>query len=384
MAKKAQINRVIFIVFAAIIVIAAALWGFGAMRSLGGKLDEARYLDFISSVENMASGFYLSSGPGSVSEFSFALPSSVQEVCFIDNDLEYNKLASAELNKARNIYPEENVFLFTGKTYKSYDAEEMHLTKSPLCLLTDFGKIGLKMTSRGTHTEIEGISEERKPECTTVLYNGNSDEKIDIVFLGFGYGSAKNYAEDVNEYVFEHILRFKPFGEEKSKLNFFMIDGEMDIGCEIRDLIRCDNFKVKVEASKCPHDYIIVLASRSRAEDALRHIRSSAVGNIAKINTADNPSVIIHEFGHAFGGLADEYVDERYYSGMSFKAEKYPNCDSQGCDKWSEVENTECLQGCSLNHYFRPTKNSIMRSLQSSEFGPVNEQEIIERLGVYS
>jgi len=91
----------------------------------------------------------------------------------------------------------------------------------------------------------------------------------------------------------------------------------------------------------------------------------------------------MHEFGHAFGGLADEYVDENYYGRIDFKADEYPNCDNEGCAKWEGIDDTRCIKGCSLNSYFRPTTSSIMRSLQSAEFGPVNEEEIRKKLGAY-
>ena len=32
----------------------------------------------------------------------------------------------------------------------------------------------------------------------------------------------------------------------------------------------------------------------------------------------EHPMVVMHEFGHIFGGLADEYVDERYYANIGF------------------------------------------------------------------
>ena len=68
--------------------------------------------------------------------------------------------------------------------------------------------------------------------------------------------------------------------------------------------------------------------------DMIKPVRSSAIGNIAKINIADKPFVLVHEFGHSFGDLADEYVDEKYYSQVAFDVSDYANCDNAACSSW--------------------------------------------------
>jgi hypothetical protein len=136
-------------------------------------------------------------------------------------------------------------------------------------------------------------------------------------------------------------------------------------------------------ASNCPHDYIVLLVDRSKIEDFVLPVRSSTLGNLIKLNTADEPFVLVHEFGHAFGDLADEYVDENYYNQQNFHVEEYPNCDSTPCSKWTYLSDTSCWSGCSLGRYFRPTKDSVMRSLSSGTYGPVNEQELKKRLLYY-
>ena len=382
MMRKAQISQII-IIFSAVVVFGIVIWGLDIVKKTSESMEDARLLDFTESIENMAVSFHINSGMGSVREFSFSLPSSAKEVCFVDKSKGFNELASPELNKEIRVYSEDNVFVFSEDDSKSYRISYIYLEKSPLCLLTDRGKIDLKFNSAGNRTIIEGVSAEKEPECTSVRYSGDSDSKIDIVFLGTGYGIEEDFADDVERYVFEHILTFSPFDDEKDKFNFFRLDEQADLGCKITDLIRCDDYKVKIHAAKCPNDYIIILASRSRMQNTVSHVRSSAIGNLAKINTADNPNVLMHEFGHAFGGLADEYVDENYYGRIDFKADEYPNCDNEGCAKWEGVDDTRCIRGCSLNSYFRPTTSSIMRSLQSAEFGPVNEVEIGEKLGAY-
>jgi hypothetical protein len=156
-----------------------------------------------------------------------------------------------------------------------------------------------------------------------------------------------------------------------------------DLDCDISGFIKCNNYQIKQAAALCPHDHIALLVSRNVMADLVSPVRSSAIGNIIKVNTADKPFVLVHEFGHSFGDLADEYVDENYYSTSNFDVTKYPNCDTTPCTVWTDMENASCYEGCSLNRYYRPTETSIMRSLSSATFGPVNERELLKRLLYY-
>ena len=154
------------------------------------------------------------------------------------------------------------------------------------------------------------------------------------------------------------------------------------IECSIQSWISCDEYKAKQIASYCPNDYIFILAERNKMMDLLRPIRSSSISNMASINTADKTAVLMHEFGHSFGKLADEYVDESYYLSIGFDEEDYANCDKSPCPEWNGITDG-CYEGCSIGRYSRPTKTSIMRSLRSADFGIVSGNEIIKRLGAY-
>ncbi|MBI2138317.1 hypothetical protein HYU13_01910 [Candidatus Woesearchaeota archaeon] len=180
------------------------------------------------------------------------------------------------------------------------------------------------------------------------------------------------------------VLATEPFSLNREKINIHRIDRFEDLGCTVGDYVKCDEFLVKKAASFCPNDFVIILVSRTKIADFLRPIRSSSVSNMAKINTADNPSVLLHEIGHAIGGLADEYVDEQYYRNAGLNIPSFPNCDVSSCSKWAGIEGTGCFSGCSLNEFYRPTDNSIMRSLQVKRFGPRNEDILIKRLKKYS
>jgi len=59
-------------------------------------------------------------------------------------------------------------------------------------------------------------------------------------------------------------------------------------------------------AGEVPYDLIVILANSSK-------YGGGAVYNYYSLFTADDPSselTMVHEFGHLFCGLADEYVEE--------------------------------------------------------------------------
>ena len=323
---------------------------------------------------------------GSVDEKVIALPSDIEQLCFVDRTKEISPLINCDLNPELNKYEEKNIFFapFDKHTQINIPNFELHQDENPLCLRPIGGTIRLSLVSKGNRTELSTFRpSEKTVDCVSVLYNSEPNNSIDIVFLPFGYNKFDDFQKDVNKNI-NTFLEIEPFNSSKDKLNFYRIDKLDQLNCEIDQWIKCDEFEVKKLASYCPNDYIVILTDRSKIKDLINPVRSSAVSNMEKINTADNRLVIIHEFGHLFGKLADEYVDEKYYANIGFDPKDYPNCDlPPECQGWKNINETGCFEGCSLNSYSRPTKNSIMRSLNTEKFGPLNEKILIDKLDLY-
>ena len=98
--------------------------------------------------------------------------------------------------------------------------------------------------------------------------------------------------------------------------------------------------------------------------------------------------LILHEFGHGFAHLADEYSEER-----KPKRPVEPNCapDIQTARNWwGDLEGKDGVgyfKGCSyVLENIRPTKNSIMFQhwILKDSYYPVNERKILEVLNKYS
>ncbi len=199
-------------------------------------------------------------------------------------------------------------------------------------------------------------------ECRIIA--GDSGEgKVNIVFLTDGVST-----NNVEEYA-EFLLNSKIFSENKEKFNFYYA-GEGD--CELIEgiAIYCYSKELLKKSSVCPNDYIIVLA------DEPKKMRSSAYFNVMSININHDKNVILHEFGHVFANLADEYVPSIIPWGAK-------NC-VKACDIFEEYEVIEgCYEGCSEEDYFRSAENSVMRSLKTGDYGKLNEELIGEEMGNY-
>ncbi len=127
--------------------------------------------------------------------------------------------------------------------------------------------------------------------CKSIEYNGK--DRIDILFI--------SSEEDARHYT-EVLLNTEPYKDYKSYFNTYAITNTYVKCKDYKGIaILCNTQEVQEIAKQCPHDYIVVVKKEPS------NIRSSAYGNILSINSVHEDSVLIHEFGHAFANLAEEY-----------------------------------------------------------------------------
>lgn len=144
------------------------------------------------------------------------------------------------------------------------------------------------------------------PKCETLIQNGNPSDKLDVVFVGYGYDDTATFASDVEQHK-NAILSFEPFASNQNKFNFYRIDTFVDLGChfgeEEKRIFGCDVQKVESLASACPFDQIIVIVNTNRYGGGTDLDYPIAV--TYKYGYVD--SVVVHEFAHSFGKLPDHY-----------------------------------------------------------------------------
>lgn len=156
-----------------------------------------------------------------------------------------------------------------------------------------------------------------------ISYKGNPINKLDILILGDGF--AKNDIADFNsiaESFMNSLLAVSPFSKYKNQINFWSIcpieaksgieycSGNTKLGCKYntlesdRYLYTTKNQQISDIAARTPYDCIIILVNSSK-------YGGGGIYNdfaVAAAGGEKNFDVMIHEFGHSFAGLGDEYT----------------------------------------------------------------------------
>jgi len=165
-------------------------------------------------------------------------------------------------------------------------------------------------------------------ETFEILNNGKPENKVDIVILAEGYTALemekfKEDAKRVTQYLFDE----EPFKSEKGKFNVSaVLTPSPESGTDIpgeniykntrfnstfytfdvsRYLTTSDMKNILDAAAIVPYDHIYVLVNTER-------YGGGGFYNFLSVCTADNSltkEVFVHEFGHGFAGLGDEYYN---------------------------------------------------------------------------
>ena len=177
-----------------------------------------------------------------------------------------------------------------------------------------------------------------------VFENGKPENKVDILILGDGYTAKekKKFHKDVKRLV-KVLFETEPFKSQKKNFNVRAIDVASEnsgisnprknmwvnspLGLSFnsfdsdRYILTYANKTVREVAANAPYDAIMMVANS-------RKYGGGGIFNLYATTAADTePSayVFIHEFGHSFAGLADEY----YTSSVA-----YEDFNPPGVEPW--------------------------------------------------
>ncbi|MBN2410715.1 peptidase M64 [candidate division KSB1 bacterium] len=180
--------------------------------------------------------------------------------------------------------------------------------------------------------------------------NGKPENKVDIVILGDGYkkNEIEKFHKDVKRYT-NILFVTQPFKDRKSDFNIWLVDVEsQDSGIDEprenkwrhtalgasynsfdspRYVLTLANKELRDIAALVPYDqiYILINSPRYGGGGIFNLYSISFTGSEPRLPEWWSEYVFVHEFGHAFGGLADEY----YTSNVSYD-EFYP----AGVEPW--------------------------------------------------
>ena len=176
-----------------------------------------------------------------------------------------------------------------------------------------------------------------KPAVWAVLKNGDPRDKVDILLMGDGYtaGEMVKWHQDARRLA-GMLFAASPFKERRSDFNVWAVDTPSDesgvarpsdgvhrhsalrasydaFGSE-RYVLAFDNKRVREAAAAAPYEFMEIVVND-------RKYGGGGIFNLYATVAADNaftPYIFVHEFGHHFAGLADEY----YTSAVAYEGPK--------------------------------------------------------------
>lgn len=258
------------------------------------------------------------------------------------------------------------------------------------------------------------------------LASGEPSKKVDIVILPEGYTSAEmdKFKADVDKFAAE-LFKFEPYMHNKDKFSIYAVlassaESGTDIPAENiwkqsllnssfftfdseRYLMTFDNKTVRNLAANAPYDQIYILVNSSKyGGGAIFNFYSTSVNS-----NAQSAKIFVHEFGHAFAGLADEYDDgsTAFNDMYSLTTEPWePNITNMVNfdSKWkgmlekdtpipTPVSQADYMQlgvyegaGYVSKGIYRPVPDCLMRTFAGNKFCPVCSSAIQKMIDFYT
>lgn len=165
-------------------------------------------------------------------------------------------------------------------------------------------------------------------KVTSILNNGNSNEKVDLLFIAEGYTAAEmdKFRKDAAKFA-GYLFEMEPYKSRKTDFNIWAVESVSEnSGTDIphqdtwKNTVAGSNFftfridryltapnqkQISEIASNAPYDALYVIVNTSK-------YGGGGIYNFYGLSMADHKTeapVFVHEFGHSFAGLGDEYYE---------------------------------------------------------------------------
>lgn len=242
------------------------------------------------------------------------------------------------------------------------------------------------------------------PQHEYLLKSGSPEDKIDVVIVAEGYTAEESemFYNDAR-IAMDAILAHEPFGQYKDRFNFVAVALESnDSGVSVpgegewKDTALKAHFNTfymdrylttlrlkNMHDKLCgiPYEHIVILANTDT-------YGGGGIYNSYTLTTAHHPAfkpVVVHEFGHSFAGLADEYYyDDQYVEYY------YPDCEPWEQNittlfdfesKWKDMLDAgeaQLLEGAGYQSkgVYRGSEDCRMHTNKAEAFCPVCQRAI--------
>jgi hypothetical protein len=192
-----------------------------------------------------------------------------------------------------------------------------------------------------------------------VMENGPPESKVDLLLIGDGYTAAEmeKWHKDARRLA-ETLFAVEPFKSRRTSFNVWALDlpaaesgvsrpsegvwrrspvrASYDAFGSERYVLTFDDDRLREAAAAAPYDFIEIVVNG-------RKYGGGGIHNLYATVSSDNlwtPYVFVHEFGHHFAGLADEYYtsDVAYTSSPERPEPWEPNVTSDPkSPKWKDL-----------------------------------------------
>lgn len=192
--------------------------------------------------------------------------------------------------------------------------------------------------------------QENKFAVTDLMINGPTDKKVDILVLGDGYTKEEmeKFRKDARHFT-EQLFSYQPFKKHKNDFNVRAMEVPSDdsgidkpdqnvwkhtaLGTmyntfgSARYVLTEENRTIRDIADAVPYDFITILVNDNRyGGGGIFNLYTTCFTKPAQTGQEwEMDYVYVHEFGHCFGGLGDEY-----YSSQVSYVDFYP----KGVEPW--------------------------------------------------
>ncbi|MCQ2178788.1 MAG: IgA Peptidase M64 [Bacteroidales bacterium] len=245
-------------------------------------------------------------------------------------------------------------------------------------------------------------------------YSGEPARKVDLVFAGEGYsaGEKGKLRADARR-MMDYLFSMEPYAARKDDFNIWLVeslsadsgvdipqdgiwkDTVMDSGYdtfyEDRYLTIWDQTKIADVLAETAFDAVFVIANDAK-------YGGGGIYNSYALGSSDHrysPEVFIHEFGHSFAGLGDEYfdssdpyADDYYPSGVEPWEPNITN-RTDFASKWEDMMDVPGVglyegAGYMTRGCWRPCDDCRMRTNQADGFCPVCQRAINRMIDFYT